>query len=74
MKHFVSIIQNDETCACFAYPDRAAAIAKFHTEMAYASNANVTTLCIVANSNGAIVRTEKYTATVTSEAGEENAE
>ena len=74
MKHFVSIIQNDETCACFAYPDRAAAVTKFHTEMAYAANANVTTLCIVVNANGAVVCSEKFTATVQPEAGEDNAE
>ena len=62
MKHFVSIIQNDETCACFAYPDKDAAVAKFHHEMEYAVNAGLTTLCMVVSANGAIVRNEKYTA------------
>ncbi len=74
MKHFVSIIQNDDVCACFAYPDKTAAVAKYHTEMAYAANANITTLCVVVNANGAVVCSEKYTATATPEAGEDNAD
>lgn len=73
MKHFVSIVHNDDACACFAYHDKAAAVAKFHTEMAYAANANVTTLCIVVNSNGSVICSEKYTAAATPEAGEDNA-
>ena len=62
MKYFVTIVQNDSTCACFAYDGRAAALGKFHTEMAYAMNAGITTLCNVMNSNGNVVASEKYTA------------
>lgn len=62
MKHFVTIIQNDETCACFAYDSKAAALGKFHTEMAYAMNAGITTLCSVMSANGSVIATEKYTA------------
>ena len=62
MKHFVTISQNDTTCACFAYDDKAAAMGKYHTEMAYAMNSGVTTLCVVTNSNGMTVASEKYTA------------
>ncbi|MBR3267907.1 MAG: hypothetical protein IKI58_04155 [Oscillospiraceae bacterium] len=62
MKHFVTTIQNDTTCSCFAYDDRTSAMAKFHHEMEYACSAGITTLCIVANSSGSIVASEKYTA------------
>ena len=62
MKHFVTIVQNDSTCACFAYDEKTAAIAKFHHEMEYACNAGITTLCSVMNSNGTVVASEKYTA------------
>ena len=62
MKHFVTIIQNDSTCACFAYDNKPAAMGKYHTEMAYAMNAGITTLCSVMNSAGTVIATEKYTA------------
>ena len=66
MKHFVTLIQNDSTAACFAYDTKPAAMGKFHTEMAYAMTACTTTLCIVTNANGAIVANEKYTAPIES--------
>lgn len=62
MKHFVTIVQNDSTCACFAYDDKTSAVAKFHHEMEYACNAGITTLCSVMNANGIIVANEKFTA------------
>lgn len=62
MKHIVTIVQNDSTCACFAYDSKATAMAKYHHEMEYAYNAGITTLCTVMNSNGATAAIEKYTA------------
>ena len=62
MKHFVTIVQDDSVCACFAYDDKAGAMGKYHTEMAYAMNAGVTTLCSVMNANGTTIAAEKYTA------------
>ena len=76
MKHTVQILQNEETAACFVYPDKAQAMAKYHTEMAYAYSAGVTTLCIVANTAGTIIATDKYTAPPAPapvEGGDENA-
>lgn len=70
MKYYVTIAQNDSTCACFAYDEKPAAMAKFHHEMEYACNAGITTLCMVANSNGALLANEKYTAPAP-ESGEE---
>ena len=52
MKYFVTIIQNDSTCACFAYDNRADAMAKFHSEMAYRHESRTSTVCSVMNSNG----------------------
>lgn len=62
MKHFVTLIQNDSTAACFAYDSKQAAMGKFHAEMSYAMTAGVTTICSVMNANGGIVVTEKFTA------------
>lgn len=65
MKHFVTLIQNDTTAACFAYDTKAAALAKFHHEMEYANtNGTTTTLCTVMNANGAVIANEKYTAPI----------
>lgn len=64
MKHYVTIIQNDTTAACFAYENKSAALAKFHHEMEYASTSRVTTLCTVMNAGGAIIANEKYTAPI----------
>lgn len=62
MKHFVTIVQNDSICACYAYDDRTSAMAKFHHEMEYACNAGITTLCSVMSANGDTVACEKHTA------------
>ena len=62
MKHVVTIVQNEETTASFIYPDKAQAMAKFHSEMAYAHSVGVTTLCSVMNAAGSVVATDKYTA------------
>lgn len=61
MKHYVTVIKDDSR-ACYEYEDKTAALASFHTEMAYACNAKISTLCVVVNSNGTIVKVEKYTA------------
>lgn len=68
MKYIVVILQSNETTASFVYSEKSGAMAKFHHEMEYANNANITTLCMVVNSNGAILANEKYTA---HESGEE---
>lgn len=61
MKYYVTVIKDDSR-ACYEYEDKTAAMASFHTEMAYACNAKISTLCVVVNSNGTIVKVEKYTA------------
>lgn len=70
MKHYVTLIQNDTTAACFAYDTKAEALAKYHHEMEYASTSGNTTLCSVMNANGAIIAVEKYTAPAEPEGGD----
>lgn len=64
MKHFVTIIQNDEVCACYAFDSRKDAMARYHSELAYAMNAGITTMVVVVNSNTSVVASEKYTAPI----------
>ena len=62
MKHFVTIIQNDEVCACYAFDSRKDAMARFHGELSYAMNAGITTMVVVTNRYATTVAAEKYTA------------
>ena len=62
MKHFVSIIQNGETPAMFAYDDKNAAMAAFHTEMAYRHPSRTSTVAFVFNANGTVVAHDSYIA------------
>lgn len=64
MKHFVTLVQNNNTCTAFAYDSKNDALAKFHHEMEYACIAGITTLCTVMNENGGIIANEKYTAPI----------
>lgn len=50
------------TQAIFAYPSLQAATEKFHTELAYGMNQNITTTCVVMDRHGAVYKSEMYTA------------
>ena len=58
---FYCIILTD-TQAIFAYSTQAAATEKFHSEMAYAYNQGITCTCVVMDRNGAVYKSERYTA------------
>lgn len=62
MKYYLTIVQNDSVCACYAYESRSAAMAAYHTELAYRADGRASTLCIVVNSNGTVIACDKYTA------------
>lgn len=70
MKYIVTLVQGENTAAALIYESKQAALAKFHHEMEYAINAEITTLCTVMNSNGNILQNQKYTAPAP-ESGEE---
>ena len=70
MKHYVTLIQNETTAACFAYDTKADALARYHHEMEYASTSGTTTLCSVMSASGAIIAVEKYTAPTEPEGGD----
>ncbi len=63
MKHYLTVVQNDDTAACYVYNDKQEALAAYHTELAYRSSDRTSTLCIVSNANGMVVASEKYVAT-----------
>lgn len=61
MKHYVAIIKEDSR-ALYEHADKKAAMASFHSEMAYACNAGITTLCLVIAESGSVIASEKFTA------------
>ena len=52
------------TQAIFAFPTLTAATEKYHSELAYGMNQNITTTCVVMDKNGAIYKSEQYIAEV----------
>ncbi len=58
---YYTIILTD-TQAIFAYSTQAAANEKFHSEMAYAYNQGISCTCVVMDKNGAVYKSETYTA------------
>jgi len=58
---FYTIIITD-TQAIFAFSTQAGATEKFHSELAYAYNQGISCTCVVMDGNGAVYRSEHYTA------------
>lgn len=72
MKYYVTLVQNETTCACYAFDTKQLAMARFHHEMEYAYTAGITVLCCVMSEFGAIAAVEKHSAPApTPESGEE---
>jgi len=67
---FYCIIINNAQ-AIFAYDSLNGATEKFHSELAYAINQGITCTCMVIDGNGAVYRSEKFTAEVAEETTEE---
>ena len=68
-KYYVVIIQNDNTQAVYAYTDFDAALALYHTELAYRGEGRNKTICTILNSIGHEMKTEIWERPV--DAGEE---
>lgn len=60
MKYFVSIIQNGEIPAMYAYDDKNAAMAAFHSEMAYRHESRTSTVAFVMDANGNVIVKDRY--------------
>lgn len=60
MKYYLVIIQNDSTQSIFAYETVDDALAAFHSELAYRSEDRESTMCIIFNSYGEVIKTESW--------------
>lgn len=55
---YLAIMQNDETQALFRYDTLDAALAAFHTELAYRGDGRNKTVCAILNRIGEVVKRE----------------
>ena len=60
MKFYLVIIQNDSTQAVFSYDSYDSAMAKFHTELAYRGEGRNSTVCVLLNRAGELVRRDEW--------------
>ena len=60
MNYYLAVVQNNSTCALYSYDTYDAALAAFHSEMAYRGEGRESTLCIIFNSSGDILYTEAW--------------
>lgn len=58
MNYYLTIIQNDETCAVYKYTSYDEALAALHSEMAYRGGGRTETLCILMDETGGIMKSE----------------
>lgn len=60
--YYLALVQNDNTQALFAYETLDAALAKYHSELAYRSSERKSTKCTILDSNLQSVRNDLYIA------------
>ena len=69
--YFLAIIQNASTAALYPYNDLDAALVAFHTELAYRNEARTSTVCVILNEFGVVVKSDSWFPQ-TEEVAEEN--
>lgn len=62
--YFTVTIQNESVCSCFGYNSLDEAKSKWHKELNYGYEANITTLSVILNGEGRVLEHDKYTAHV----------
>ena len=62
MKTYLIIVQNDTTAAIYGYDDYDAALAAFHTELAYRGEGRESTMCVIVDSHGNTLKREMWQA------------
>lgn len=68
--YYLAIIQNDSSAALYTYDSYEAALAAYHTELAYRSEARTSTKCAILDKDLQLLRQEVYVAPVQNESNE----
>lgn len=58
--YYLVIIQNDNTQTVFSYQTMDEALSTFHTELAYRGSGRVSTVCVILDSTGALVKRDVW--------------
>ncbi len=58
--YYLVIIQNESICAVYRYQDLDAALAAFHSELAYRASGRNSTLCVILDKIGGTIKREKW--------------
>lgn len=58
--YYLVIIQNDSAQAIYAYNSMDDALAQFHSELAYRAEARTSTVCVILDANGALVKRDVW--------------
>ena len=56
--YYLTIVQNNNTQAVYAYSSLNDALASFHQELAYRGEGRESTLCVIVNENGILIKSE----------------
>lgn len=59
-RYYVAIVQNGNTQALFAYDNIDTALEKFHSEMGYHESTRNSTLCLLFDQTGYVMRNELW--------------
>lgn len=60
MKYYLVIIQNDVSQAIYSYDNFDDALSAFHTELSYHSEGRNSTVCVILNSYGTVMKNERW--------------
>ena len=69
--YYLVIVQNSNTPAIYSYDTHDAALAAFHTELAYRHESRTSTRCLILNQELVILESGSYVKEVTSEPEQE---
>ena len=58
--YYLVIIQNNNTQTVYAYPTLDEALSVFHQELGYRSEARTSTVCVILDENGALVKQDHW--------------
>lgn len=70
--YYLAIVQNDTTNALYSYSTYEAALAAYHTELAYRAEGRTSTKCAILDRDLNMLRQETYVAPVSDNAEEPN--
>ena len=69
--YYLVIIQNDSAQSIYAYNNMDDALAQFHSELAYRAETRTSTVCVILDSNGALVKRDMWKMEVVEEVADD---